>query len=69
MGSRTEPARARHRLEILQARLSEAGALDARVTREIETALAGNNPDLARVSELRERAQQDHSQTLKPDSA
>ena len=53
-----EPARARHRLEILQARLSEAGALDARVTREIETALAGNNPDLARVSELRERAQQ-----------
>ena len=52
-----ELSRAIHRLEIFERRVHQLGGMDPRVTRELHSALQGNNPDLARLTELRRRAQ------------
>ncbi|HYK41932.1 MAG TPA: tetratricopeptide repeat protein [Thermoanaerobaculia bacterium] len=53
-----EVARAIHRLELFEKRVSQLGALDPRVTREIHSALSGTNPDLSRLTDLRRQAQE-----------
>ena len=50
--------RARHRLELFQAEVVRSNALDRHVTRAIESALAGGNPDFDRLSDLRRGAQE-----------
>jgi tetratricopeptide (TPR) repeat protein len=50
-------SRAKHRLDIFQSKVVQLGALDSRVVREIESALAGENPDLERLAALRGQAQ------------
>lgn len=50
--------RALHRLDLFHTRLAKLGVLDPHATRQIETALAGGNPDLVLLSRLRSEAQQ-----------
>ena len=52
-----ELERALHRLELFGRRVEELGGMDPRVTREIQAALSGSNPDLPRLAELRREAQ------------
>jgi tetratricopeptide (TPR) repeat protein len=52
-----DPGRARHRLEIFEARMAELGGVDSNVLRAIETALEGATPNLESLSELRQRAE------------
>lgn len=49
-------SRAQHRLEIFRNRVARLGVLDPSVSKEIEEALSGANPNLERIAELRERA-------------
>jgi tetratricopeptide (TPR) repeat protein len=48
--------RARRRFVIFREEVSRVGGLDPAISRDIESALAGDRPDLLRVSELRKRA-------------
>jgi tetratricopeptide (TPR) repeat protein len=51
-------SRALHRLDIFETRIERLGMLDPTVTRQIQEALSGANPDLERLSRLRSEAQQ-----------
>lgn len=53
-----EISRALHRLDIFQKRLTNLGVLDSHATRQIQSALSGENPDLGLLSRLRLEAQQ-----------
>lgn len=64
-----EIARARHRFEIFHTRVSQIRALDPEITRELQCALSGENPDLARLSSLRLQAQELVRERLRQNSA
>jgi len=48
--------RARHRLSLFQAEVTKLGMVDPTVTRQIQEALAGHEPDFQRLSELSSEA-------------
>jgi tetratricopeptide (TPR) repeat protein len=51
-------ARARHRLSIFRTSVERTETLDAFIVRQLEEALGGRDPDLERIGELRERAEE-----------
>ncbi len=49
--------RARHRLDLFLEEVARHGALEPSLSREIEQALSGGHPDLARVADIRQRTE------------
>lgn len=62
-------ARARHRIDLFKAEIQRHPALDPSIARQIAQSLRGENPDLERLSKLREQASQELRQELQRESA
>ena len=61
--------RARHRMELFKTEVARYPALDPSITRQITDSLAGANPDLQRLSELRQEASKALREELRKESA
>lgn len=63
-----EVARAWHRFQIFQAEVTRHDALDPSILLELQKALSGRNPDLRKVAELRQHAEEFLRERLKRES-